>query len=446
MRMSPRFLPAVCWLLVAVCCGCSSHVDRLRQVRQAFYTGDLVRAEELIDKGLSRGKKDADVLRLEQAMVLLAGGKPGEAERILRDVRDSFDHLDSTSGVELVASMLTDDQQLSYAGEDYEKVMVRAMLAISSLLQDGYDAEAYSLQVADKQQQIIEAAIQGDGSNPKAHYQQVALGPYIRAMLREESHRDFDDVARNRAMVVNWQPDFQAGKADLLRAQQGKHSERGWGAVYVFALVGRGPYKEEVAEIPTTAAMLVADRIVSHNASQTLPPTLAPITIPKVVAAVNVVKAVEVRVPGIAAGRTETITDITKMAVAQQEALLPEIVGRAVARRAVKKAVIYSSKEALGVQKGSLESLPFDIAGVVWEATERADTRCWGLLPDTIQVVRLELPAGEHPLTVAPLAGNGRPCGPAVTASIRVDDGRNSYVLATFPGPRLVGRIVTNRE
>jgi len=40
--------------------------------------------------------------------------------------------------------------------------------------------------------------------------------------------------------------------------------------------------------------------------------------------------------------------------------------------------------------------LAVDLAGVAWEATESADTRCWGLLPDQIQVLRVELPAGRH--------------------------------------------------
>ena len=39
-------------------------------------------------------------------------------------------------------------------------------------------------------------------------------------------------------------------------------------------------------------------------------------------------------------------------------------------------------------------------AGVVWEATESADTRCWGLLPEKIQVLRIELPAGQHQLSL----------------------------------------------
>ena len=65
-----------------------------------------------------------------------------------------------------------------------------------------------------------------------------------------------------------------------------------------------------------------------------------------------------------------------------------------------------------------------DVAGVVWEATESADTRCWGLLPDKIQVLRLELPAGTHQLALQPVSANGVPQGPPQPATVQVAAGR----------------------
>ncbi len=82
-----------------------------------------------------------------------------------------------------------------------------------------------------------------------------------------------------------------------------------------------------------------------------------------------------------------------------------------------------------------------DVGGVVWEATESADTRCWGLLPDRIQVLRLELPAGEHRIGLRPANGT-EVLGSEATKTVTIVDGRNTYLLANFPGPRLVGQIL----
>lgn len=421
--------------------GCASHADRLRQVRTAFQNGDLSEAASLLAASQKKHKGDAEVLQLESAIVQLAAGRPAEAEQTLRQVRDRFDYLEQKSAAESAASMLTDDRQLAYAGEDYERVLIRAFLALANLMHTGSDAEAYSLQVIDKQAQIIQSGLDKDGKNPKAAYQQVAFGPYLRAMLREESHHDFDDVARYRTMVVSWAPGFTAGKADLSRAQTGHHSVAGNGVLQVFTLVGRGPYKEEVSEIPSTVAVAIADRMISVLGKQSLPPTIASIKVPKVLATRNAIQSVAVAVDGRTVGETATITDVGQMAAAQCEAVFPQTVARAVVRRAVKKGVVYGTKEALGVRKGSLESLPFDLVGMAWEATEKADTRCWGLLPDKIQVQRIELPAGEHDLVLIPLDMGHHPLGPPVAQRVTIADGRNTYLLANFPGSKLVGEV-----
>lgn len=431
-------------LTLLLLAGCTSYADRVRVVRSSFYANNLTAAEAAIEQALEKDSSETDVLQLERAMVLLADGKPDEAEQILRQIRDRFDHLEQASLAEGAMTWLTDDTAKSYAGEDYERVLIRTFLALSNLMHDGSDAEAYSLQIAEKQQQIIQAAQEPDGTNPKASYQQVALGPYLRAALREASHRDFDDVKRSREMVVSWQPDFTQGRVDLERAVYGRHSEPGNGVLYVITLVGRGPYKEEVAEVPSQAALLIADRILSATGKHTLPPTIAPIKVPKVVPQVNLVRSINVSVDGQQCGQTETITDVGRMAVEQYEAIYPSIVGKAVARRVVKKGLIYGAKEIVGVRKGSLESLALDAAGVVWEATENADTRCWGLLPDKIQVLRVELPAGEHEIDLQPIARHDRLAGNIVNRKITIADGRNTYLLAIFPDTKLVGDVLVS--
>jgi hypothetical protein len=433
-------------VVLALLTGCSTYADRARIVRTSFYANSLAAAETEVDKGLKKTKGDEDVLKLEKAMVLLARGDAKNSEQLLREVRDNFDYLEQKSLAEGALSFLTDDNAKSYAGEDYERVLIRNLLALTNLMRDGGDAEAYSLQAAEKQQQIIQAAVQEDGTNPKANYQQVALGPYIRAALREETHHDYDDVQRSREMVVNWVPEFSQGRSDLQRAVHGAHSQPGHGVLYVFALVGRGPYKEEVEEMPSTVALLIADRILSAAGKQTLPPTIAPIKVPKVVPQVNLIRSVNVSVIGHQGGQTETITDIGRMACEQYEAVYPSIVAKAVVRRVLKKGIIYTAKEVAGVEKYSWQGLVLDAAGVVWEATENADTRCWSLLPDKIQVLRIELPAGDHEVGLQPVGRHDSLIGGVTTKRVRIDDGRNTYLMAVYPDTKLVGQVLVSGE
>jgi hypothetical protein len=433
-------MTTLCCLALVWQAGCSTHADRLYQIRLNYFGNNLPAAETAIDAGLKRGGKEADVFRLERSMVLLASGRTKEAEQTLRQVRDNFDHLEQASAAETALSLVTDSTSKAYAGEDYEKVLVRSLLAITNLLEDGGDALAYCHQITDKQQQIIQTAAEADGTNPKLGYKQVALGPYLHGLIRESSHAAYDDAARANTMVVSWQPDFPYGRQDLERVQRGRHSAPGHGVLYVFTLVGRGPYKEETVEVASSVSLLIADRILSCTGKHTLPPTIAPIKVPKVVTPGNEVSHVRVTVDHRLAGDTATITDVGRMAVEQYEAIYPRVIADAVVRRVVKKGIIYGAKELTGVDRRSPASLALDLAGVAWEATEAADTRCWGLLPDKIQVLRIELPAGGHEIGLQTIGCYGSQ-GRVETKAIEILDGQNTYLLASFPQMQLVGQI-----
>ncbi|MEX0714553.1 MAG: hypothetical protein WD278_19610, partial [Pirellulales bacterium] len=102
---------------------------------------------------------------------------------------------------------------------------------------------------------------------------------------------------------------------------------------------------------------------------------------------------------------------------------------------------VYGVKEAADVRGDSLLNLALDVGGIAWEATEAADTRCWGLLPRSIQVVRVELPAGEHTVALQ-AASRGYPRGRIYRQTVQIQDGRNTYLLANFPAAALAGKIL----
>ena len=427
--------------------GCSSYADRVRDVRNGFYSGNVSASEKIIAQELSKKRhaKEADVLKLERAMIELSSGKPAVAERTLREVRDRFDFLEQKDLAEGAASYLTDDTHRAYAGEDYEKILIRAFLSLSNLMHDGGDANAYALQVNDKQRQIIEAAGNNADKNPKLAYKRVALGAYVSGMLRESTLRDYDEAKRSIQLVANWEPEFGSAKQDLERVTNGRHSAPGHGVLYVFTLVGRGPYKEERNEVPTQAAMLIVDHILSAVGKHSITPTFAPVKVPVVVVPRNQVQSVSVSIDGQPAGLTETITDVGELAVQQYAAIFPRVLARTVVRRTIKKGSLYAAKE-FGQVENPLVELAIDAAGVAWEATENADTRCWGLLPNKIQVRRIELPAGTHRLALQPASSAGQPLGGAQQSELQIFDARNTYVLANFPGTSMVGQMLVNQE
>lgn len=155
------------------------------------------------------------------------------------------------------------------------------------------------------------------------------------------------------------------------------------------------------------------------------------------------VKNIGVDVDGERTGVTETIADVNEMATKQYEAIKDQILAKAIVRRVVKKGAIYAAKEV--GQVNDWVSIAMDVGGIVWEAAESADTRCWGLLPAKIQVASFEVPIGEHELTVCPCDPQGNKIGVPLTASLSVNANRNTYVLVNYPNREPIGTVVVSK-
>ena len=87
-EMRRQLLGFLALVAVSVPAGCAHHADRLHAIRASYYSGDLAAARAEIDRLLAEPEEDADVLRLDRAMIDLTSGRPHEAEQTLRQVRE----------------------------------------------------------------------------------------------------------------------------------------------------------------------------------------------------------------------------------------------------------------------------------------------------------------------------------------------------------------------
>lgn len=421
--------------------GCSTHAHRLANPRNSFFGNDLDRAHAQLSKLSEKPKNDETVIELDLALVEMLQGNLQSAENRMRKIRDQWDYLEQKSLLEETAAVVTDDRRRAYAGEDYEKLLLRVCLTLSSLLQDGVDAESYSLQTLDKQRDLQEKAEKRWGSEVvAASYCVPPIAPYMRGILREATWNHYDDALKFYRETNQLLPDHPYIQQDIQRAESSVHSKPEHGVVYVVALVGRGPYKIEVEAEATQQALLIADRILSAVSKYSVPPTIAPVKVPAIASPAKPFDLIGVQVDGNAATTTLPITDLHHLALNSYEAKRTEVIARAVARRVVKKGAVYAAKDHLDASS-DFASLAMDAAGVLWEATASADTRCWGLLPREIQIVRLELPVGSHVLQLEPIT-QGRAVAEGHSVQVDVLAGRNTYVLGYWPGLQPIGELL----
>lgn len=441
--------------------GCRAPLKSVDVAREAFFAGDLAASETAYQKVIDSSSRLSDPSELDLAVVELAGGDPGAAEARLRKLRDRFDALPASAPLHDAASMISDDTVRAYRPAGYEEVMIRALLAVCSLANDAADAEAYCLQASMKQSELAEAASQrlgdrgrgdrgqgdenlGEGADLDldidALYQPIALAPYMRGMLREANHQDYDDAARAYQLVSAARPSFAPIGEDIERASGGTHSAPGNGVLYVIACVGKGPQRVEIVAETTTASLQIASTVLSASTNQSdeggnapVLPNIASVKVPAIAVPYIDVAALGIRVDGQLFGATQTLTDVAELAQNQVHAEMPWTIARAVARRVTKEATVAGAAGAMGLE-GTAANLFQFAAASAWSGTEQADTRCWGLLPREIQVLRAELPAGEHKIDIEPLDTIGRPIGSAQPVLTQISDGINRYIIVIAPG------------
>ncbi len=204
----------------------------------------------------------------------------------------------------------------------------------------------------------------GDGVLEAYHVPPIA--PYLRGVLREATMSNYDDALRAYQHTDALMPGAPFVLADIERVTHGVHSAPKHGVVYIVSMIGRGPYKTEVAAQATSDALLIADRIVSAVGQYSVPPTLAPIKVPEIVSSPKPFDVIGVRVNGIPTSTTLPLTDLHAMAHQTFSAKLPEIMARSVARRVIKKGAVYVAKDQLNAS-APIASLAMDGLGVAWK-------------------------------------------------------------------------------
>jgi tetratricopeptide (TPR) repeat protein len=425
---------------VIACSGCASFGRGIERGRMAYHIGDFATAQAELRKVAQSRSPAAAAAKLDLAMTEIVTGNSAQAIKSLRELRDEFDEKSVTAPVGEIASIVADDNVRSYRPAGYEKVMIRSMLSLCSLAVEDGDAESYALQAQMMQADLARQAEERGLATATEVYQPLALAPYLRGVLRESTMHDYDDAIRAYQLVSHLEPRFSPAQSDIQRCMSGIHSPPGHGVLYVIALVGRGPVLEPVEAETTTAALQIASQIQSIASDDKLRlPNFVSVKVPKVVVPYSPASALSLDSSGVWLGATQPLVDIGSMAIRQCEAEMPWTIARAIVRRVTKEVTVSQATKAVGLNGVGRDLVNFATVNT-WSLTEHADTRCWGLLPREVQVLRAELPKGTHRIGLSVVGPVGDKLGVTKFADVEIHDGRNTYmtVMASDREPFVV--------
>lgn len=479
-RLSSSPLTITVCSLLWLATGCRSAGKHQLSAIASFDQGVPTEAVAAFDLAADARGAETELIAADQAIAMLMAGDAARCETSLKQTREQIDFLSQKDLTEQTRSVLTDDQAISWSGREFELRMIDNLLVLSNLAGNHQDAFAYSTQAMERvfsdksqlpgadpaqpalQQPTIEQpgtvtvghAMKTQPAPPPPRFSPNALAAYLQATIRSENPMD-GDLTKNAIQQVSFWNGKQAlsknSNAAVHSGKFGTLSPRKHGVLHVVTLVGRVTDWESERALPTTSALLIADQILSAVGDHTLPPTVAPVLIARPIDEASRHPFVTVaQVQGQTAAApvpSTTLVDLNRAAFDSYQADRDDQLARAVARRVIKKGTVYAAKDQMSVSGGSGVDLLLNVGGIVWEALEKADTRHMQLLPERVEVLQMELPAGQHVVQLSTSLGGAAPAAAnrhSVAVPVIIDDGRNTIVVCFRPKDRFVGSVLTS--
>jgi hypothetical protein len=415
---------------IAVCCGvmlaaCVPYSVQTLNFRQAFLSGQPTSALQYLEEQRSN-KLDRALYELNKGMLLHMTGDFSGSNEWLEKAKDRMRQLDAASITENLTALTVNEATRSYAGQPYEQLSLYAYKALNYLLLGKPDDARVEVLQADVRLREWESA------GELRAFEASAFVRYVSGLVFEMS-REWDDavIAYGKAYNVYKKTNSNVPtqlQRDLLRLTEfrGRSDEhkkylKEFRGTQWESMKARKDKAELVVFLHHGAVSVIQEHMV-FNYSPELNHQVQ-IAVPYYAPRSDFVPQTGIMLSG-AMQQAELLQDVDGLARKDLDARMGGITLRAVARMVLKKKI---SKEA-----GKEDGFAGFIANVAGILTERADTRSWITLPESIHLLRLSLPPGEHAVgfaglqteRVLPLEAGG-----VTVLSLHGLTGRNIYAV-----------------
>lgn len=386
--------------------SCASYTQQSEKVRAAVYDHNYDAALEKIEKSeLSKAERDKVLFHLERGTIFYLKENYKDAAKEWSAATRRMEELYTISVSSQAASLAVNESYSDYEGEEHEKILSTVFTALAyfannepnkaivearktnelfkvlnreASTQSNYNSDSFAHYLAgliyeskmEWDAAIVEYRLGLDAAREnKTWYGNVSAKPIAESLGRLAEFRRRSELVsqlKSEFPGITWTPMQKLAES---------------GEVFVVYEAGRSPikYPEDVA-FPISGSIVrlsfPAYRDVhysSHGSS--------------------------VWVDGQNRGRTVIVQDIGELA----KKALSERRGKDLARMAARVIAKDQAARAVGRNLGPFGQLAASIVGAV---TETADTRGWTLLPDTVQILRVQVPANkETRVLISPDAG-----------------------------------------
>ena len=360
--------------------ACATYQGKLGTYVSSLKSGNPQAAADSIKELASKEGGDQALYLFEYATALQAAGQFKESTQAFLKAEELTDIKDYHSLSRITGSMLLDAGMVQYKGEDYEKVLINAMLAINFLAEGNLDAaQVETRKLNDKLYKYRFEA--------KKNYEQNPFAFYLSAMIWEEN-KNWDSAYIDYKRAYDLNPNFEYIKEDLIRAAgRARRSEdlAKWKKSF--------PEKISSAEIDKSKGEVVL--IFAQGWAPTKRPHPNFARIPKLYPRPSRTSGAKLVIQEGPKENTQQVYSIEEVAIKTLDDAYASIVAQRLAGVAAKAVVadqIRQKNELLGT-----------LAWVAMNVADQADLRQWSSLPESFQVARVKLKPGKYKVQMAGL-------------------------------------------
>jgi hypothetical protein len=427
--------------LLLIAGGCGSYAYKAVRVRQPLAAGDVAAARQFLEEEKPGGEGLPYLLEL--GLVLHEQGEYDLSNQIFDRAELLVDELYTKSLSKEALSLVTSDETRPYDGEMWERVLINYYRALNYI--DVGDFEAALVECRKINHKL---AVYADSQDKPPTYRTDAFAQYLTAILYEAggeiddawvslrlAEQGYDhyreaygvEMPRNLARDLLRVADQLGMRTELQELRERFPDEKlvstqellSQGEIVLFYEEGFVPAKEQrELTIPLLRSEYTNDEVGRVEYARRLA-SRADHWRPYRYERTELVYLLRIAVPvypprttdehpgyavvrtGGASARTELAEDIGAIARQGLADRMPTILFRTILRGLAKYAVTRGVENKLGELAGTL-------ANLVTAVTEKADTRSWVTLPNTIHVARLVVPPGTHDIEVNCYHADGR--------------------------------------
>jgi tetratricopeptide (TPR) repeat protein len=377
-------------LLAAV--ACATYTSRMQTARDLYfderYDDAVSGLTALIEDASNR---DASLLYVERGKANLAAGRYESAIVDLQRAERRFLEIENTrSPSESFKSLLINPTMGEYQADPHEKIMINAYLCLAYWLKG---EETGALVERNRVIARLEQYLGGMPAEERAAFD-VPFARYLAAVMYEIEGR-VDDARIEYEAIARASPGFEPPLIDPKRPELIVFAETGRAPVLVSTEI-RGYLQKEggalvgvfnmpgIAEPQTFSMVGYADLALDKSG------VLFTFAFPRLVEQPRPDGSCVLVADGMEAGELKPLDDFEGTARAVYGRKLPGTLLKAALRTYLKT----FAQKGLVKDEDSTGRIVADVAGKIFAAVDRADTRSWQTLPAEIRYFRMEIPEG----------------------------------------------------